>query len=134
MKKHGITKGVSLGNLGRHEEAIEPLTKSYNLLKQLSGENIVLKPAKRLGEGDELRVIETSPTDTKWVRVALVQIDFQLSFNKPPNEFGYELLKKEQVKSKVFKALEAASRNKANIICFPELSVDEEWLDEAKNL
>lgn len=57
-----------------------------------------------------------------------------MSFNKPPNEFGYKLIKKEQVKSKVFKALEIATKNNANIICFPELSIDEEWIDEVKNL
>jgi tetratricopeptide (TPR) repeat protein len=130
--KAWYNKGVTLSELGKHEKAIEYLAKAYSLLKEISGENLVLKPAKGLGEVDELRVIETGPTDAKWVRVALVQIDFQLSYDKPPKEFGYTLLNNQSVKTKVLAALSLAQKEEVKIIVFPELCTDEHWVDEVR--
>ena len=82
---------------------------------------------------DELRTIDIAPTEKNWIRVALVQLSYQLSFNRPPREFGYKLLQREEVKTKLFKALNFANENKVDIICFPELCINEEWITEIRN-
>ncbi len=69
----------------------------------------------------------------KTVRLCCVQLDFNLIPLKPPREFGYVLQNKLEVKKKVFLALEIAKKHNVNIICFPELSTDKEWIDEVKS-
>lgn len=66
------------------------------------------------------------------VRVCLVQLDFHLEYTHPPKEFGYVLKEREIMKEKVFEALEIASANGVDMICFPELSTVEEWVQDAK--
>ena len=61
------------------------------------------------------------------VRVATVQINFDLSETFPP-----EILDKQTTKKKVETAIKKAVQKNADIICLPELSVCKEWIPEIK--
>lgn len=61
------------------------------------------------------------------VRIADVQLDFKLSDKFPP-----EVIDKETTRTKIIKALDEAKKYNVDIICFPELCVCEEWLDDIK--
>ena len=79
--------------------------------------------------GVEYRYIHLSDTEKDWVRVCLVQLDFQLT-----EAFPWKLKEEEKVKRKVYDALEIAAREeKADIICFPELSFSREWVFDIKS-
>jgi predicted amidohydrolase len=82
----------------------------------------------------ELKSVPIEKTVNSWVRVCLVQLDFSLEILAPPREFGYVLCKddKELIKKKVFSALSIAQSEKANIVCFPELSFAPEWAEQVK--
>ena len=95
------------------------------------GEYYTPKPPETVEE-TEIIYQFTEETKKEWIRVCLVQLDFSLDSTRPPEEFGYILKKKEWIKKKVCKALEIAKENKVDIICFPELSIPEEWIEEAK--
>ncbi len=83
-------------------------------------------------EESEIVYHDIENTEKEWVRVCLVQLDFSLEPLRPPDDFGYVLKEKEQIKKKVFEALKIASTHTVDIICFPELSTTEEWIEEAK--
>jgi len=79
--------------------------------------------------GVNYRYIHLANTEKNWVRVCLVQLDFLLT-----EEFPWRLKEVEKVKRKVFDALEIAAREeKADIICFPELSFSREWVFDIKD-
>jgi len=84
-------------------------------------------------EKPEIRYQFIEDRKKDWVRVCLVQLDFSVDRILPPEDFGYILKEKEKIEKKVFEALEIAKKNKVDIIVFPELSVVEEWVGEAKN-
>lgn len=92
------------------------------------------KPAE-LAREQELEIVTQSIEETKkkWVRIGLVQLDFSLVANRPPKEFGYSLQNEPLIKKKVFKALNIAEKKSVDILCFPELSVVEEWVKEVKD-
>lgn len=82
----------------------------------------------------EVKSRNIEKTADEWVRVCLVQLDFSLELLAPPQGFGYVLRKdgKELVKQKIFSALNIAQNQKVNIVCFPELSLAPEWVEELK--
>lgn len=61
------------------------------------------------------------------INVCLVQLDFGIT-----KKFPYQLEQKEEVREKIVKALQVANQEGINIICFPELSFAQEFIDEAK--
>jgi len=61
------------------------------------------------------------------LRVCIVQLDFSLT-----KKFPFQLENKEVVKEKILKALEVAQENKVDIICFPELSFAQDFVNEIK--
>jgi radical SAM superfamily enzyme YgiQ (UPF0313 family) len=75
---------------------------------------------------------DIAKTEKDWVKVCLVQLDFSVRHAPPPGEFACILEQEDEVERKVFSALEIAEQEKVNIICFPELSFAEEWVDRAK--
>ena len=101
---------------------------------KFKGEPYVAKPMSRKEDKDP-KIIYKYITDTKreWVNFCLVQLDFTIEKKCSPEEYGYVLNKKDEIKNKVFEALEIASKNKVDIICFPELSFSKEWVEEIKN-
>ena len=76
-----------------------------------------------------IRTTDTEKAEKDWVRVCLVQLDFSLT-----KEFPWRLEEEEKVRKKVYDALEiAAKEEKADIICFPELSFAREWIQDIKS-
>ena len=78
--------------------------------------------------GVRYRYVHLADTKKDWVRVCLVQLDFSLT-----EGFPWRLKEEEKVKRKVFDALEIAKEEKADIICFPELSFSREWVFDIKS-
>lgn len=60
-------------------------------------------------------------------------MDFSLKSQPAPKEYGHVLKEKGKIKNKIFKALDIANKNKVDVVCFPELSFDKEWIEEIKN-
>ncbi|WOF16027.1 hypothetical protein F1737_04565 [Methanoplanus sp. FWC-SCC4] len=78
-----------------------------------------------------IRLIDRGTRETKnIVRFALVQLDYSVSLNPQSEPFGYFLENEKVIKDKVFSALSIAKENQINVICFPELSFNKEWIDE----
>jgi len=76
-----------------------------------------------------IRTTDTEKAEKDWVRVCLVLLDFSLT-----KEFPWRLEEEEKVRKKVYDALEiAAKEEKADIICFPELSFAREWIQDIKS-
>ncbi len=74
-----------------------------------------------------LRII-LSEYNQDTVRVATVQIDFNLMKGFPPR-----LANKENTKKKILVALEKANFMGANIVCLPELCICIDWINEMKD-
>jgi tetratricopeptide (TPR) repeat protein/predicted amidohydrolase len=121
-------KGLVLDKLSKSDEAIDCLKKAY-VLKENSP-NITFKYSSNSAKGEKPQLIDKGSTQTRWVRVALVQIDFQLDYDKPPKKFGYSLCKQAMVKKKVLHCLDLAKKEGVNVIVFPELSTEEKWISE----
>ena len=77
--------------------------------------------------------INIADTKREWIKVCLVQLDVSIEAKPPPADFGYTLKDNNKIKEKIFKALDTAKEQKVDIICFPELSFAEEWVDEIKD-
>ncbi len=79
--------------------------------------------------GNEAFISDTIFEEKKEVaRIGTAQINFDLTETFPP-----EIKDKEITREKVFKVLDAASNEKVDIICLPELCVCEDWLSEIEN-
>ena len=76
--------------------------------------------------------IDNVDVDREWTKVCLVQLDYSLEEQLPPNEFAWILRDKDEIKNKIYKSIKIAKENDVNIMCFPELSFDKEWIDEIK--
>lgn len=72
-----------------------------------------------------LQNISVSKKEKDIIRIATVQLDFELSDSFPP-----EIKDKNKTINKINYALEKANENFIDIICFPELSFCEEWLSD----
>lgn len=62
-----------------------------------------------------------------YIRICLIQLDFTLT-----KKFPYELKEKSLVKRKIMGALEIAQKDAVNIVCLPELSISEEFIEDIK--
>jgi len=71
------------------------------------------------------KTVHISETEQEIVRIAVAQFCFELTETFPP-----VLIDKDEVKIKVFSALEIAKHDDANIVCLPELCLCEEWVSE----
>ena len=127
-------KGVQLSALERYEEAAKHFERAYRLTKGIPIWEEYSPEQAELSRLDQIKTIFQFVEDTKkeWVRVALVQLDFSLKINGPSEDFGYALEEPRKTKDKIFRALSIARKTKVDIICFPELSVTEEWIREVK--
>jgi tetratricopeptide (TPR) repeat protein/predicted amidohydrolase len=129
-----FNKGLALEKLGKLEEALEHIEHAYRLVSEVSTDDrFVSKPPTSAGEELKVELENMGTTGKNWVRVSLVQLDFSLQLNHSPKEFGYTLKQKQKTKSKVFRALDIARENDVNIICFPELCIAQEWIEEVRN-
>jgi Flp pilus assembly protein TadD/predicted amidohydrolase len=126
-------EGGILGQLGKYEEAMEHFGHAYRLAKGIAAEeSFAPKPAKTRADEVEISNLFIENTSTDVVKVALVQLDFQLEFNRDPEELGYKLHEKETLRLKIFRVLDIAEKNGVNLICFPELCASKEWIEEVK--
>jgi Flp pilus assembly protein TadD/predicted amidohydrolase len=127
-------KGWNVTKLERYEEAAKCFERAYRLVKGIPVEEYYSPEQAEPTRLERPEIIFHFIEDTKkeWVRVALVQLDFSLKLNDPSEDFGYTLEKTKETRDKVFKALSIAEKNKVDIICFPELSVAEEWIKDLK--
>lgn len=62
------------------------------------------------------------------VKIATVQLNFQLTLTFPPT-----LIEKDTVKEKIFRCLNLAYENNVDLILFPELCTKKSWIDDIKN-
>ncbi len=137
MQKYKTIKEISENEEARLLLALQPLKVLNGYLSQSISDSVPKEFVSATRPGSEeakvkLKAIENTLND--WVRVCLVQLDFSLQFLAPPQEFGYVLGKDDEeiVCHKVFSALKTAEKEKANIICFPELSFASEWVEWIK--
>jgi len=75
----------------------------------------------------KIQTVHISETEQEIVRIAVAQISFELT-----ESFPFTIKKRDEVKTKIFSALEIAKRDGANIVCLPELCLCEEWICEIK--
>jgi hypothetical protein len=86
--------------------------------------------SKTLPEGDiSYPKIKISPKNKEIARIAAIQLNFELSVDR----FPPEIVDKETVRRKIGSALSVAKEYKADIVCFPELCICDEWLPEIKS-
>ncbi len=64
-----------------------------------------------------------------FIRICLVPLDFELT-----KTFPNLIINKEAIKVKIQQALNLAKKNNVNIICFPELSFDKDFLEDVKDI
>jgi tetratricopeptide (TPR) repeat protein/predicted amidohydrolase len=76
----------------------------------------------------ELKWIKVGQKNKDCIRVCLAQLDFALT-----DTFPYRMQSEREVHSKIVSALDIALKEKVDILCFPELSFTQEWVDEIKN-
>lgn len=76
-------------------------------------------------EAPPTKTVHISETQKEIVRIAVAQFCFELT-----ESFPFVLKNKDEVKTKVFSALEIAKHDGANIVCLPELCLCEEWISE----
>lgn len=74
-----------------------------------------------------LQNISVSEKEKDIIRIATVQLDFELS-----DSFPFEIQNKVQTIDTIYSALEKANEKDVDIICFPELSFCEDWLPAIK--
>ena len=75
----------------------------------------------------KIQTVPISETKQEIVRIAVVQTCFELT-----ESFPFVLKNKDEVKTKVFLALDISEQDGANIVCLPELCLCEEWVGEIK--
>ncbi len=61
------------------------------------------------------------------IKISIVQIDYEISPTLP-----FILQNREKIQEKIIKALEIAEKNQIDIICFPELCLNDEIFEEVK--
>jgi len=76
-------------------------------------------------EAPPTKTVHISETQKEIVRIAVAQFCFELT-----ESFPFTVENRDEVKTKIFSALEIAKYDGANIICLPELCLCEEWISE----
>ncbi len=75
----------------------------------------------------KIQTVHISETEQEIVRIAVAQFCFELA-----ESFPFTVKNRDEVKTKVFSALEIAKQDSADIVCLPELCIYEEWISEIK--
>ena len=75
----------------------------------------------------KIQTVHILETEQEIVRIAVAQISFELT-----ESFPFVLKNKDEVKTKVFSALDIAKQDGANIVCLPELCLCKEWINEIR--
>ncbi|MHC1575506.1 MAG: hypothetical protein ACXQTY_06875 [Candidatus Methanogasteraceae archaeon] len=75
----------------------------------------------------KIQSIHVSETEHEIVRIAIAQISFELT-----ESFPFTVKDRDEVKTKIFSALEISRKGGANIVCLPELCLCEEWISEIR--
>jgi len=75
----------------------------------------------------KIQTVHISETEQEIVRIAVAQICFELT-----ESFPFAVKNRDEVKTKIFSALDIAKQDGANIVCLPELCLYEEWINEIK--
>jgi HEAT repeat protein len=73
----------------------------------------------------KIQTVHISETQKKIVRIAVVQFCFDLT-----ESFPFAVKNRNNVKTKIFSALDIAKQDGADIVCLPELCLCEEWISE----
>jgi predicted amidohydrolase len=71
------------------------------------------------------QTVHISDPKQEIVRIAVAQFRFELT-----ESFPFAVRNRDEVKTKVFSALESAKHDGANIVCLPELCLCEDWISE----
>jgi len=74
-----------------------------------------------------IQPVHISTTQQEIVRIAVVQFCFELT-----ESFPFAIKNEDEVKAKIFSALDITKEDRANIVCLPELCLCEEWISEIK--
>jgi hypothetical protein len=88
-------------------------------------EYITTCPHSHRNEAPPTKTVHISETQKEIVRIAVAQFCFELT-----ESFPFTVKNRDEVKTKIFSALEIAKYDGANIICLPELCLCEEWISE----
>jgi len=75
----------------------------------------------------KIQTVPISETEQEIVRIAVAQISFELT-----ESFPFTVKNRDEVKTKIFSALDIAKQDDANIVCLPELCLCKEWISEIK--
>ncbi|MCD4841420.1 MAG: HEAT repeat domain-containing protein [Methanosarcinales archaeon] len=75
----------------------------------------------------KIQTVHISETEQEIVRIAVTQISFELT-----ESFPFTVKNKDEVKTKIFSALDIAKQDEANIVCLPELCLCNGWISEIK--
>ena len=73
----------------------------------------------------KIQTVPISETEQEIVRIAVAQISFELT-----ESFPFTVKNRDEVKTKIFSALDIAKQDGANIVCLPELCLCEELISE----
>jgi HEAT repeat protein len=73
----------------------------------------------------KIQTIHISETGQEIVRITVAQISFDLT-----ESFPFTVEDRDEVKTRIFSALEIAKQDGVNIVCLPELCICGEWISE----
>jgi predicted amidohydrolase len=76
-----------------------------------------------------IQTVHISETQKEIVRIAVVQFCFELT-----ESFPFAIKNKDELKTKIFSALDIAKEDSANIVCLPELCLCEGWISNIKEI
>jgi len=138
LQKYKSIEEIPEDEVARLLRTLQPMKALNGYTSQEISDRVPKKPFVSMKAGvaePEIELKHIEKTANEWIRVCLVQLDFPLELLAPPQEFGYVLREdgKELVKQKIFSALKVAQDEKVNIVCFPELSMAPEWVEQIKN-
>lgn len=120
LTERDIVNRYSISSVRKLEEISREIKPSSGESLQISNES----------EGNiSQKKITISIKKQEVVRIATIQLNFELSSDR----FPPEIVDKERVKSRIKNALTIAKEHKANLVCLPELSICDEWLPEIKS-
>jgi hypothetical protein len=105
-----------------NDEDMAPLPIKMQLSNVSFKENLV-----RDADSDIIKQINIHERAKEIAKIASVQLKFELSETFPP-----ETINKSLIQKKIYNALKNAEELGVDIICFPELCICEEWLDDIK--
>ena len=88
---------------------------------------IILSALGRIEEEIEIKSITIESFKNNYLRIGLVQIDYEMT-----EEILPRLKNKEFIKIKILKALKLAQEIQVDIICFPELCFSESFIGDVK--